>query len=182
MTTKPRLHEFRARLAASMRRSAWTSAYQRYIPSSDIERCTSEEWLREIIQEDRSIEQKEEFLDYVLREARILFAMFAYYKLPIGLLQSVGYTDDKLPIPITDSPPTIEREEIHIDFVELINVGQWMFLAPKFSSTGSHQELNPNKILPFRSMEQVGAGTFGTVYKVEIEPSHLNNVSTRKDI
>lgn len=173
-----RLRDFRARVAASMRQSAWTKASQRYVPKSDIDSLTSREQLQGIIEEDETIDQKDVFLDYVYTNSRILFAMFAYYKLPISLLQSMR-TDDRLPIPISDRHLIGEQEESYVDFGELINVGQWMFLAPKFSSIDSHRRLDPNEILPFRSMKQVGSGTFGTVYEVEIEPSHLNDVSHR---
>lgn len=177
--TAPYLGELRKSLLAALHQSAWTDAYQLYLSKTDINNLTSREYILSIVEEDQTIEptQKREFSDYVYKNARILFAMFVYYGIPMTHLQTVSYTDDNLPIPTTHILDTRVRQNIPLEFRLHILGGQWMFLAPQFSSGGSHQKLDPNAILPFRSMVTVSAGTFSSVYKVEIEPGHFNHVS-----
>ncbi|KAI1124890.1 kinase-like domain-containing protein [Nemania abortiva] len=179
--TAPRVHDLRKRIVASLRQSAWTDAYQRYISKADIDNITSEENILSIVEEDQTIEpeRKKGFSDYIYKSSRILFAMFIYYGIPITHLLTLPYTDNDLPIPTRLIIEDMEIEDTSLEFVQHIPGGQWMFLPTQFFVRGSHQELDPNAILPFRSMDLAGTGTFGTVYKVETEPSHLNHVSIR---
>ena len=49
---------------------------------------------------------------------------------------------------------------------------QWHFAAPVFSDNIFTKVLPPETILPFTKDEIIGAGGFGDVYSIEIEPSH----------
>ncbi|KAI0102618.1 kinase-like domain-containing protein [Nemania sp. FL0031] len=174
-TRKSCLVDLGQRLVTSLQQSAWTSAYRRYIPRAALNNLTSRECILSVVEEDETIEpsKMEEFSELLYKNSRVLFAMFVYFRLPIALLREIPYTDDDLPIPPNQKINIADKYDMLVQFETSIPSGQWMFLSPKISLGGRHQELDPNEILPFKSMDYVGAGTFGTVYKVEIEASHL---------
>ncbi|KAJ8132965.1 hypothetical protein O1611_g659 [Lasiodiplodia mahajangana] len=156
--------------------SAWSSVYQRYIPRAALNNLISEESVLQIVEEDETLEssEKKEFSDYLYKNARVLFALFVYYGLPLALLRMLPCADNGLPMHEKKIAKFSEIDGADFRFIQHIPGGQWIFLAPRFSLGGIHQILDPNVILPFQSMEKIGAGASGMVYRVEIEPSHLN--------
>ncbi|KAI0469250.1 hypothetical protein F4859DRAFT_487482 [Xylaria cf. heliscus] len=58
---------------------------------------------------------------------------------------------------------------------ELFQSKQWVFLAPLFSQGSFFYELEPKQPLPFKALADtsLGSGHFGSVYKIEIPKSHL---------
>ncbi|KAH0611951.1 uncharacterized protein H6S33_010003 [Morchella sextelata] len=64
---------------------------------------------------------------------------------------------------------SIESEPVHKRkyFAEI----QHKFIPHKFLKTTELEVLDSNRVLPFMAQEQIGAGNFGTVFKMQIEPS-----------
>ncbi|KAI5837834.1 kinase-like domain-containing protein [Morchella snyderi] len=80
---------------------------------------------------------------------------------------------DKLPIEIQTLEDakifSIESEPAHKRkyFVEI----QHRFIPHKFLKTTELQSFDNNRVLPYMAQEQIGAGNFGTVFKMQLEPS-----------
>lgn len=54
---------------------------------------------------------------------------------------------------------------------------QWRYCVPIFSPNFQHRELADDTILPYLESRYVSQGTFGTVYEVEIHPTHVASSS-----
>ncbi|KAJ8132961.1 hypothetical protein O1611_g660 [Lasiodiplodia mahajangana] len=167
----------RWKLAEYVRHSAWNNKQQEYLPKEIRIQFISKENIVSVVREDPTVQSAniEAFSDHIYNNAHVLFTIFIVYRVPISLLERLSYTDSDLPLRFQPGG----TKGLTYEYVRFVPTGQWLCLAAEFSSEGPHQVLDPNTVLPFRSSVKVGEGTFGTVSKVEIEPSHVNQAMMR---
>ena len=148
----------------SLMKNSWSPSDGRfYISRIDLMRVTSMDDIRQIIEEDNSLEvshdEKEGFIRKVYEQARKLFAMCVLARLEMRCLKKLlddGLSDEHLPL-------KEEQEKCHkncdADFRNLLD-RQGSFIAPEFNKVGEHQIFDPCVVLPirFQQREQITKG------------------------
>jgi hypothetical protein len=75
--------------------------------------------------------------------------------------------DNKLPLDLEKLTKLLQDPVIATDFYD----GQWGFTAPLFSKSVFTRSLPKEFVLPFLTDVKIGQGSFGTVYKIQMERS-----------
>lgn len=172
----------RDELVKARRTSLWHGKQTPIFAETDIARLACRSNIEKVVLEDETIEfsQKVGFVNYVYENTRRLFLMFIHADLPIRLLEVIGYIDNDLPLPVA-SLLTFSNLKFHdrrnrLSLETLITTTQWSFNVPKISWAGVHTRFHPDSIPPITSMVQIGCGSYGGVYKIEIDPTYVAEV------
>ena len=125
-----------------------------YIPRTDLERITSIDTIRQIINEDNSLffplQDKEAFIRVVQNTARTLLAICVYSSLEMRCLKVLidkGLSDTTLPL--KKSAEKCHSTGCGANFKALLT-HQGSFLAPMFNKMGEHFKLEPGVALPMQ--------------------------------
>jgi hypothetical protein len=152
-----------------------------FIPRKDLDAIFSESTIEELINSDDTLRHfSAQGKEALAREAFLhcsrLLAVCVYVKLPLACfadLVSKGTKDTYLPLTDQDCP----NSKYGIDFTNLV-VWQGAFIAHNFihdRPRPKHKELEAGVVVPIIFNEKtdwLGEGSFGTVYKVRIDPDH----------
>lgn len=163
----------------------------KYIPKDVIERHTTLEIIRNVIEDAHDVDRKDRarFAEAVHKKAPKLFLNFIHKRVPFTLLKKAidnGVGDENLASQVM--PHWLKPEESKHDLMvwgEDILPTQWAFQAVTFDRLGDHQTLRPEEIVPFTEKIICGEGAYSKVYSILLEPSHqklytLQEVSSRR--
>jgi len=153
---------------------------QRFLPRKDLLEIFSENTIRELINDDKSLRSihdldVDKFVQYISDDACRLLAICVWGKLPLVCLYRLmaqGYIDVHLPLKKKHCPSGHEA-----DFESFMK-WQGTFIAHAFQDDrGRPEHLTlPNEVVvPIMFNEctdRLGEGGFGRVYKVQIDPDH----------
>ncbi|KAH0563082.1 hypothetical protein GP486_002350 [Trichoglossum hirsutum] len=147
-----------------------------YISRADLDKLMSREAVQSIVQEDQEVkaEDKLDLTDSIYHKARTLLALFVYARHRLSslkLLLDDCYNDESLPL--QECPEFLD--DSHENLLSL----QWIFLAPVF--TGKYMELGADAVIPIISWKWYANGSHSNVYRIRIEPSHLEINGLKKD-
>ena len=175
-----------------------------YIPRTDLIRVTSDETIRQFINEDTKIQEmplqrKEAFIRQVQEKARTLFAILVYARVEMSCLKKLldsSLGDESLPL---DNENQCHKK-CGAQFQDLLGK-QGRFMAPVFETPGEHKILRSYPVLPIhfvskdgpvastrnfseehqRDLAYCGSGAYSRVYRVRIHPDHhkLSEVARR---
>jgi serine/threonine protein kinase len=168
----------REAIAEKMKRN-WHD--QKFISHTDLHRIMSHETIFRLITEDRSLKNvtyfsAADFAHDVHLQARRLIAICTYSRIPLEFLLQLrkgNIADVNLPLHASDLPallPSFEKDSLLLL--------QGAFFAHEFPANTTrpqYVELPHEVVVPVmsdRDKDRVGAGSFGEVYKVHIDPAH----------
>lgn len=177
--------QIRKWLLMELRRAKGTRTY---IPKESLEKYTTQDIIARVLDDEPgdlsiSIENsqgRKQLAGKIYRRAHNLFALFVLERMKFTLLEEiVSHSKDSmvpmpLPDPYSQSIDWLERmgdEEQKQDY-QVLYERQWPVQAACFFIPGQEQNFHPNLIVPYLSKEEFDNGTFSTLYKVRIEPSH----------
>lgn len=167
-----------------------------YIPRTDLIRIMSFSCIERIITEDTSLadlsyHDKQRFVKEVQLGASRLQALCISLRIDMACLRAImgkesasrpgkKIVDLDLPLKDKDCPDT----KYEVDFSN-IKLRQGGFIAHKFDKGAAHENIPKDIVLPIRfdmsqdSLDRLGSGGSGQVYRVRIDPDHhtLSNVS-----
>ncbi|KAI9801452.1 MAG: hypothetical protein M1833_002684 [Piccolia ochrophora] len=146
-----------------------------YVPRCQRENLITINVIRDIILENLNTSFSNGFVREVHATAPILFAVFV--SLPVSLTHfktifDRNIRDGQLPI---DNIPYIAESGIEDDFWDVmdeIKDRQYTFFVPAFDRKGHHYHFEPHIKIPWTLYEKLGGGSYGTVHRVQLEPSH----------
>jgi len=158
----------------ALRRKNYQGRY--FVPEDALFRLLQRDKIREALKGKTQHYELEELVEIIFSGARKIFAILVlnHYEQYItrfvehDQLQSTqSPLDHKLPFEL--EPLQILMTPGH---AQLFDEKQWEFTAPVFTPSVLRRSLKFDTILPFIKEKEVGTGGFGTVYTIEIEPSH----------
>ncbi|KAF4916659.1 Serine/threonine-protein kinase nekl-2 [Colletotrichum fructicola] len=163
---------------------------RKYIPRNELERLitrdtveqelrrTQKRGVRNLFRAKRSL--RENLAERVMESGQKLFATCVYLSQPwdVKLLLDANFTDDDLPV--TKNAKSLKSSEKQFDWpaawelpkLDVFIDKQWLFLAPIFSATGTHQSLDTMCPLPFLKVEEEQHGMNNVVFQAMIHESH----------
>lgn len=163
---------------------------RKYIPRNELERLitrdtveqelrrTQKRGVRNLFRAKRSL--RENLAERVMESGQKLFATCVYLSQPwdVKLLLDANFTDDDLPV--TKNAKSLKSSEKQFDWpaawelpkLDVFIDKQWLFLAPIFSTTGTHQSLDTMCPLPFLKVEEEQHGMNNVVFQAMIHESH----------
>ena len=125
-----------------------------YIPRTDLKRLTSMPTVRQLVNEDESLQlslpEKETFIEKIYNTSRILLAACVYSTLKMKCLKEFidrGLDDTSLPLEKTTE--ACHLKGCKASFGALLRQ-QGSFLAPVFTKVGEHMVLQPGVALPMQ--------------------------------
>jgi hypothetical protein len=154
---------------------------ERFIPRKDLVEILSESTVKELINNDRSLNKiqyldKDKFIQEVALDASRLLAICVYVDLPLACLYELtqqGHSDINLPLAELHCP----MGTYEVSFSNFV-LRQGAFIAHDFEDDEGppkHRKLADDVVLPIMFNEKqdlLGEGGFGWVYKVRIDPDH----------
>lgn len=153
---------------------------QKFLPRKDLLEIFSENTIRELINDDKSLGRianldVDSFVQDISDDACRLLAICVWAKLPLECLYRLmaqGYIDVHLPLKKSHCPNGHE-----VDF-ENFRTWQGSFIAHAFQDDRGrpeHLSLPREVVVPImfnETIDLLGEGGFGRVYKVQIDPDH----------
>jgi hypothetical protein len=153
----------------------------RFIPRKDLVEILSESTVKELINNDRSLNKiqyldKDKFIQEVALDASRLLAICVYVDLPLACLYELtqqGHSDIDLPLTELHCP----MGTYEVSFSNFV-LWQGAFIAHDFEDDEGppkHRKLADDVVLPIMFNEKqdlLGEGGFSWVYKVRIDPDH----------
>jgi len=185
-------------LGLSIQKSLVESKFdaQLFLPRGRIDTLITRATIEEVLQLSRDDPEARDIVDFVSREARILFAIMVSIRADLPLAVTTAYrfglTDKILPVSMEaiddifdgrarEHPAALEAF-LHEpwDYLMLSDFfeRQWRFLAPVFSTNSFDTfELHSRRILPFDDLgTHRRSSLFSDVYEVKVHPDHISGV------
>ena len=134
-----------------------------------------------------------EIVDQIVQQAPKTFAILALIdkSLEIKALISEGFTDEDLPLTFyeeRDAGVVVKSSSgwIFESFwswdlraKDGFRDKQWLVYAPVLDASGQHYEIDPRCPIPITKAEEVGRGSYSTVYACEIHLAHQTGFKVR---
>ncbi len=160
-----------------MKTSVFDESTDKFLPENVIEELIT----RDIIEQVLGSKESPGLVDWIHEHSKKLFAIVILCGVDgSDLLQSMQvfrehqYTDEKLPLEDFTKRYNYFAKSVWGSYIKrytFFNL-QWEFLAPVFGLQYKY-ELHANSVLPFTYKDRASKqGSFGTVYRVEIEDAH----------
>lgn len=154
-----------------------------FLPRLDLEKVTTKDVIRLVCEKDKELylddELREQFIDQVYKNGRILFATCLYGDLPMNYLK--GLLDDNLTdgnFPLNDGHCSNMKLERNFD--RILDNQRRFFIA--YFDLDSMQSLDDiTKPINFDEDPQflLGNGAFGDVWEIEIHHQHRSFLCVR---
>lgn len=153
-----------------------------FVPHRDLHEVLTRDAIHEALQ-DSTVPgwRLKETIENVMNGGRRIFAILVLMDEVDSICKFIGndqlepvQLDSKLPYEI----PSLEKILSQATAKNFYKK-QWKFSAPTFSRTILPRFLHNDTILPFLKDQYVGAGSFGTVFEIEVDPAHqrFDNIS-----
>ena len=169
--------KFKNMLSSHAIKSAFEKTPFKFVPEGIIHELITEDQIKAALNTQAATVEEAELVEFIRMRAKKIFAIAIYVQpnkiLPIIKWWKKKDMDDR-DLPITSQPAW--KKPWLSEFCD----GQWMFLAPVFSTTQYNHNLDEAHILPFvYKRSDSGRGSFGVVSQYVIQRKHLDPVSMR---
>jgi hypothetical protein len=163
---------------------------EKYMPADRLDELMTYDAVQEVISSGEMIkelspEEQKDLTDFIIRDAKNLFAISIWsgltadeLVLAMATFYNKDFKDEHLPVP---DPPLHEAFEgppwgKHQPTTNHFCMNQWSFQVPVFKCEEMVYCLDEKVILPFKRIVGTGPknGTFGQVFEVEIPKKHLD--------
>ena len=149
-----------------------------FIPNGQVRQYLSKENVQSILWEKVPKENLDDLVNFVLAGAMNVFAVLVLIERPSRIsdftpeYHQESKIDDRLPFSLERLESILNKGDASSAEACRFYERQWEFTSPIFSGTLTRRDLPYDTILPFLKKEPTGSGGFGTVYEIDIEPSH----------
>jgi hypothetical protein len=148
---------------------------KRFVPEKELYDVMTRDVIAKVVVDFTPFDHTEEVVDFITKDARKVFGVLVLINYVGGInlfirkdqLQT-RHIDDLLPLAKTRLQEILNDSYI----AELFYEKQWEFCVPVFSGRIIPRAFERQTILPYLTDSFLSAGGYGSVYKVEIHPSH----------
>lgn len=149
---------------------------QRFLPTPNFEKVTSEIVIRELVSKDEELylgqQERNDFVQRIHNEGRKMFATCIFGDLPLTCLKALfddGLSDSRFPFKAEDCPGQKNKRKFRTNFID----NQRLF-NPAFFKMNCEQKWDGRVTKPIENDESasalLGQGAFGNVYQIRIHP------------
>ena len=164
----PITDSLRAKIAALRKES---TDHRHFVSQKDLSVLLTKEAIATAIPECGIVDYRcPSAVNYVLNEGKIIFGILVWRRWEHTLNSFIehGIIDGQLPLAVEQA-----QQVTHMFGLAFATDAQWGFLPRQLTKdmSGYHCHFRKEEILPFTQMGDLGAGSFGDVYKATVWPS-----------